>query len=205
MQLKRLEVVGFKSFGNKAVFRFDAPITSIVGPNGSGKSNVVESIRFVLGEQSMKSLRGGSTSDLIFKSPNGRTMQRAAVSLVFDNRNRNFQLQSGSATIDVDFDEIELMREVYGDGSSSYRINGTVVRLRDILELIGSVNIGPSGHHIISQGEADRLLTASLRDRKAMLEEALGLKVYQYRIAESQRKLDKSRCLLYTSDAADDM
>ena len=192
MHLKRLEIVGFKSFGNKSTFVFDAPITAIVGPNGSGKSNVVESIRFVLGEQSMKSLRGGSSTDLIFKSPTNKTLSRAAVSLVFDNSKRQFQLSSGAQTISVDFDEVEISREVFNDGSSTYRINQTPVRLKDILELIGSVNIGPSGHHIISQGEADRLLTASSRDRKVMLEEALGLKVYQYRMQESEKKLNKS-------------
>jgi chromosome segregation protein len=194
MHLKRLEVVGFKSFGNKSVFVFDAPITAIVGPNGSGKSNVVESIRFVLGEQSMKSLRGGSSSDLIFKSPHGKSLSRAAVSLVFDNSKREFALSgSTGTTIPVDFDEVELSREVFSDGSSSYKINGISVRLKDILELIGSVNIGSSGHHIISQGEADRLLSASLKERKVMLEEALGLKVYHYRIQESEKKLTKSR------------
>lgn len=193
MHLKRLEINGFKSFGNKSTFLFDAPITGIVGPNGSGKSNVVESLRFVLGEQSMKSLRGGSSTDLIFKSPTGKTVQRASVSLVFDNKDRKFQLASGTQTLDVNFDEIELSREVFSDGASTYRINGTPVRLKDILELIGSVNIGPSGHHIISQGEADRLLTASPRDRKGMLEEALGLKIYHYRITESAKKLEKSR------------
>lgn len=194
MRVKKLVATGFKSFARKTELVFDVPITSIVGPNGSGKSNVVESIRFVLGEQSMKSLRGKGGVDLIFKgSRQIGKMNRAQVLLTFDNSDRIFKLQTEQKELSLDFNEIEIGREVYADGTNKYTINGNEVRHKDILELIASVNIGSSGHHIISQGEADRLLSAHPRDRKMMLEEALGLKVYHYRLKETEKKLEKTR------------
>jgi chromosome segregation protein len=194
MHLKRLELNGFKSFAQKSEFVFDVPIIAIVGPNGSGKSNVVESIRFVLGEQSVKSMRGKTGSDLIFKgSKDISKMSRAAVSIVFDNTDRVFFLhQDNNKRVNIDFDEVTITREVFSDGANKYLINGNEVRMKDIHELIASVNIGASGHHIISQGEADRYLNASLKDRRELIEEALGLKVYQYRIKESERKLKRA-------------
>ncbi len=194
MRVKKLVSTGFKSFARKTELSFDTPITAIVGPNGSGKSNVVESIRFVLGEQSMKSLRGKGGVDLIFKGSNqiGK-MNRAQVLLTFDNNDRIFTLQTENKELSLDFNEIEIGREVFADGTNCYTINGNEVRHKDVLELIASVNIGSSGHHIISQGEADRLLSAHPRERKTMLEEALGLKVYHYRLKETSRKLDKTR------------
>lgn len=194
MHLKRLELNGFKSFAQKSEFVFDVPIIAIVGPNGSGKSNVVEAIRFVLGEQSVKSMRGKTGSDLIFKgSRDLAKMSRASVTIVFDNRDRVFHIQeTNNQEISVDFDEIVITREVYADGANTYLINGNEVRMKDVHELIASVNIGSSGHHIISQGEADRYLNAGVKDRRIFIEEALGLKMYQYRIKESERKLQKS-------------
>ncbi len=192
--LKRIEISGFKSFAKKTALSFDTPITAVVGPNGSGKSNVVEAIRFVLGEQSMKSLRGKGSSDLIWKGSKLLAAgSKARVAITFDNADRKFAFSGSSgAAADLSFDEITLAREVTGDGGSEYFINGTGVRLKDITELLGSVNIGASGHHIISQGEADRLLSASARDRRAMVEDALGLKVYQMRIREAERKIEKT-------------
>lgn len=197
--LKKLELNGFKSFAKKSEFVFDAPITSIVGPNGSGKSNVVESIRFVLGEQSSKSLRSKSGADIPFAgSKMLPKMNRAKVAITFDNKNRVFQLTNAkNEKVSVDFDEIEISREVFSDGSNTYAINGNEVRLRDIHELIAGVNIGASGHHIISQGEADRLLNANARERREMIEEALGLKMYHFRIKESEKKLEKTRLNLH--------
>lgn len=193
--LKNLELNGFKSFAKKSNLSFERPVTSIVGPNGSGKSNVVEAIRFVLGEQSMKSMRGKSGSDLIFKgSKNLGKMNRASVSITFSNKNKMFKFPEGfRGGGSVDFDDITLTREVYADGVSRYLLNGSEVRLKDILELLTSVHIGASGHHIISQGEADRLLSANSRDRREMIEDALGLKVYQYRLKDADRKLAKTR------------
>lgn len=195
MTLKRLEMHGFKSFAKRAVFDFSAPVTSIVGPNGSGKSNVVEAIRFVLGEQSTKSMRSKTGADLIFKgSKQIGKMSRASVSITFDNSKRIFSLPSvDDQNLSLDFDEITISREVYSDGANKYTLNGHDVRLKDIHELIASVNIGSSGHHIISQGEADRLLNSKPAERREMLEESLGLKLYHYRIKEGERKLEKTR------------
>lgn len=184
MRLKRLEIYGFKSFGRKATLEFNSQITSIVGPNGSGKSNVAESIRFVLGEQSMKSMRGKRGEDMIFNgSQSASRANRANVTIVFDNSKREFAL---------DFDEVAIAREVYRDGSNQYFINGSQVRLRDVFELLAAVHIGASGHHMISQGEADRILNANPKERREMLEDALGLKVYQYKRAESERRLTRT-------------
>lgn len=195
MRLKKIDVNGFKSFGRHAAIIFDTAITGVVGPNGSGKSNVVESIRFALGEQSMKSMRGGQSTDFLFKSgTTGRGVSRASVSLVFDNSDRVFRLGSvGDGGIVLDTDEVVVSRDVYSDGSQKYAINGASARMRDVVELIASVNIGSSGHHIISQGESDRFLFSSPKDRRILLEEALGLKIYHYRIHETERKLEKSR------------
>lgn len=195
MTLKRLEMQGFKSFAKKAVFDFSAPVTSIVGPNGSGKSNVVEAIRFVLGEQSTKSMRSKTGADLIFKgSKQISKMSRASVSITFDNSTRIFSLPTmEDHNLSLDFDEITITREVFADGGNAYSLNGNEVRLKDIHELIASVNIGSSGHHIISQGEADRLLNSKPAERREMLEESLGLKLYHYRIKDGERKLEKTR------------
>jgi chromosome segregation ATPase len=193
MTLKSLELASFKSFGKKSTLAFNTPLTAVVGPNGSGKSNIVESIRFVLGEQSMKSLRGKGGVDLIFKgSKMMSSASRASVTITFDNSKKIFNFTNSGLGVSLDFDEISISREVFADGGNTYSINGTEVRLKDVVDLLASVNIGSSGHHIISQGEADRVLNASPKDRRAMIEDALGLKVYQYRIKESERKLEKT-------------
>lgn len=194
--LKKLNMHGFKSFAKKTSFEFPQPVTAIVGPNGSGKSNVVEAIRFVLGEQSAKSLRSKTGADLIFKgSTKIPHSNRASVSITFDNSKRMFALPSlaESGGPNLDFDEVVVSREVAQDGSQVYRINDSEVRMKDIHELIASVNIGTSGHHIISQGEADRLLGAKPVERREMLEESLGLRLYHYRIRETQKRLEKTR------------
>jgi len=193
MTLKSIELIGFKSFGKKSAVSFTTPITSIVGPNGSGKSNIVEAIRFVLGEQSMKSLRGKGGVDLIYKgSKSLSSSNRAQVLITFDNTNKIFSFTNSGLGVSLDYDEITIGREVFADGSNKYSINKTEVRLKDIVDLLASVNIGSSGHHIISQGEADRVLNASNKERRSMIEDALGLRVYQFRIKESERKLDKT-------------
>ncbi len=194
MRLKTLQLNGFKSFAQKTALEFESPIVSIVGPNGSGKSNVVEAIRFVLGEQSMKSMRGKGGSDLVFKgSKNLSKGTKASVTIFFNNTDKIFKLTNdGGENINLNYDVISISREVYSDGLNKYILNGTEVRLKDIHNLLASVNIGSSGHHIISQGEADRILNASARDRKEMVEDALGLKIYQYKIKESERKLEKT-------------
>jgi len=185
MYLKSLHISGFKSFAHQYTISFDAPIASIVGPNGSGKSNLAEAFRFVLGEQSIKSLRGKKGSDLIYSGQQGGPrVNRASVKVVFDNASRSLA---------INFDEVVIERVVHRDGINEYFINSTSVRLKDITELLAGAHIGSSGHHIISQGEADRLLNASQKERRAILEDALGLRQYQYKIAESERKLKKTR------------
>ena len=193
MTLKSIELNSFKSFGKKSAVTFTTPITCIVGPNGSGKSNIVESIRFVLGEQSIKSLRGKGGADMIFKGSKGvSSANRASVTITFDNSKKIFSFTNSGLGVSLDYDEVTISREVYADGVNRYSINGAEVRLKDVVDLLASVNIGSSGHHIISQGEADRVLNASSKDRRAMIEDALGLKVYQYRIREGERKLEKT-------------
>ncbi|MEI8339847.1 MAG: AAA family ATPase [bacterium] len=182
--LKSIEISGFKSFGKKAVLDFTQPISSIVGPNGSGKSNAAESFRFVLGEQSVKSMRGKRVEDLIFNGgKDAPRANRASVKLVFNNSRR---------LINLDFDEVSLERVVHRDAVSEYFINGSPARLKDINELLASAHIGSSGHHIISQGEADRVLNANPKERREMIEDALGLKIYQFKKQESERKLEKT-------------
>ena len=184
MYLKSLHISGFKSFAHQYTISFDAPIASIVGPNGSGKSNIAEAFRFVLGEQSIKSLRGKKGSDLIYSGQQGGPrVNRASVKVVFDNASRSLA---------INFDEVVIERVVHRDGINEYFINSSSVRLKDITELLSGAHIGSSGHHIISQGEADRVLNASQKERRAILEDALGLRQYQYKIAESERKLKKT-------------
>jgi chromosome segregation ATPase len=184
MYLKELTINGFKSFAKKSDFEFSVPITAIVGPNGSGKSNVAESFRFVLGEQSVKSMRGKKGEDLIWGGSDKIARgNRAAVELTFDNAKRTFSL---------DFDEVKIERIVHRDGQNEYKLNGSQVRLKDIHELLASANIGSTGHHIISQGEADRILSAGAKERREMIEDALGLKVFQLKKQETVRKLEKT-------------
>ncbi len=189
MYLKSLELAGFKSFAKKSALSFTTPITGIVGPNGSGKSNTAEAFRFVLGEQSIKSLRGKRGEDMIWNGGGdgpaaaGRA-NRASAKLTFDNSQKLF---SG-----IDFDEVTIERVVHRDNTNEYFLNGSQVRLKDIVELLATAHIGATGHHIISQGEADRILSASIRERREMIEDALGLKIYQWKKLESIRKLERT-------------
>jgi chromosome segregation protein len=183
--LKSIELVGFKSFGKKTELVFGSRVAGIVGPNGSGKSNVAEGFRFVLGEQSMKSLRSKKGEDLIWGgSPAVPRGNRASVKVTFDNSNK---------LLDIDFPEVVVERSVFRDGVNEYLINGSQVRLKDVIRLLAGANIGGSGYQIISQGEADRILNASPRERREMIEDALGLKLYQHKKAESERKLDETQ------------
>lgn len=185
MHLTELSIHGFKSFAKRADLTFPNRITAIVGPNGSGKSNVTEALRFVLGEQSIKAMRGKRGEDLIWGgSEQVARANRAQAQIVLDNLDRSLPL---------DVDTIRIERLVHRDGQNEYRINGQTVRLKDVHELLAAGNVGPSGHHIISQGEADRVLSATPRERRAMIEEALGLKAFQYKKTDAERKLEKTR------------
>lgn len=184
MYLTSLELTGFKSFAKKTELDFTAPITAVVGPNGSGKTNVSDGLRFVLGEQSSKAMRGKRGEDLIWNGSQALARgNRAAVKVVFDNHSRLF-------TIDVD--EVVVERVVHRDGANEYTLNGSRVRLKDVSELLAQANIGSSGHHLISQGEADRVLSVSPRERRAFIEDALGLRLYHYRIEDARRKLERT-------------
>ncbi len=195
--LKSLEISGFKSFAKKTELKFNSKITAIVGPNGSGKSNIAEAFRFALGEQSIKSMRGKRGEDLIW---NGSTevakSNRGNVKLFFDNKNQIFNDKNididNEKNLDLSFDEIKIERAVNRDGSNEYYLNNSAVRLKDIHEILSRVHIGTSSHHIISQGEADRILRANLKERKEIIEESLGLKTYQYKILDSNKKISKT-------------
>ncbi len=185
MYLKSIELSGFKSFAKKSELTFNSKVSAIVGPNGSGKSNVAEAFRFVLGEQSIKSLRGKKGEDLIFNGAGDLPRaNRASVKVTFDN---------SSKFLPVDFESVTIERVVHRDSVNEYLINGSQVRLKDVIELLASAHIGSSGHHIISQGEADRILNSSIKERKNMIEDALGLKMYQYKKTESEKKLQKTK------------
>ena len=184
MQLKRLELSGFKSFAKNTLLEFPVPISAVVGPNGSGKSNVADAIRWVLGEQSIKSLRGKRGEDLIFAgSSSVSRMPKASAVLVFDNTGREFPLE---------FEEVSIGRRVYRDGLNDYLINGSDVRLKDIIELLAKVGFSSSQHHIIGQGEADRILYSSPSERREMIEDALGLKIFHLKRIEAGRKLERT-------------
>lgn len=200
MYLKSVSMQGFKSFAKKVNLDLTSPATGVVGPNGSGKSNVAEAIRFVLGEQSMKGLRTKSSSDLIFKGSSTLSpLSRASVSIHLDNKEKKindkiYNSKSETSSILSNFinlDEIILTREIFSDGVGEYLINGTKVRLKDVQELLAMANISVAGHTIVNQGEADRVLLANSSERREMIEDALGLRIYHMRIKEGEKKLEK--------------
>src|SRR3954463_14348466 len=180
--LKRLELVGFKSFADKTRFDFASGITAIVGPNGSGKSNVVDAVKWILGEQSAKSLRGGEMADVIFNgSSSRRALAVAEGTLTLDNADR--QLNTDAA-------EIAVTRRVHRDGTGEYLINGQPSRLKDIRELFLGSGAGSTAYCIIEQGRVDALLQASPRDRRAIFEEAAGISRFKAKKQEALRKLE---------------
>jgi chromosome segregation protein len=197
MRLSHITISGFKSFAKKTTIDVTHQVTGVVGPNGSGKSNVAEAIRFVLGEQSTKSMRGKISTDLLFKGSNHLSpVSRAVVTMSIDNTIKS-AIDSTHISQDLApylvYDEIILSRVLYGDGTSDYTLNDAKVRLKDVQELLSFAGIGGSAHTIVSQGEADKILLASPKERKEALEDALGLRVYHMRLNESTRKLDKVR------------
>src|SRR5438874_3471788 len=181
--LKRLELVGFKSFADKTVFEFGDGVTAIVGPNGSGKSNIVDAVRWILGEQSAKSLRGGEMADVIFNgSTSRRSLGLAEVTMTFDNRRRSLA---------TDADEVQITRRVYRSGEGEYLINHQVCRLRDIKELFLGSGAGTDAYCIIEQGRVDVLLQASTKDRRTIFEEAAGISRFKAKKTETLRKLER--------------
>ena len=186
MKLKSIRALGFKSFADKMEMEFKTPITAIVGPNGSGKSNIVDAIRWVLGEQSVKSLRGGGAmSDVIFAGSETRApFKRAEVSLTFDNT---------SMFLNTSLTEVEVKRVLYYTGENEYYINNTKVRLKDITNLFLDSGLGMDSFNIISQGNIEAIVNAKPVERRYILESAAGVLKYRTRKNESLRKLEKTR------------
>ena len=185
MYLKSIEVHGFKSFANKIVFQFHNGITAIVGPNGSGKSNVADAVRWVLGEQSAKSLRGASMQDVIFSGTETRKpMGYASVSITLDNSDHKLA---------VSYDEVTVTRRVYRSGESEYLLNGTQVRLKDINELFYDTGIGKEGYSIIGQGQIEKILSGKPEERRELFDEAAGIVKFKRRKITAQKKLDAER------------
>ena len=185
MYLKTLKAHGFKSFADKTILEFTNGINGIVGPNGSGKSNIVDAIRWVLGEQSVKSLRGAETmSDVIFSGSKSRNpMNIASVSLTFDNKDKYFPL---------DYDEIEIKRRVYKDGSNEYYLNNEKVRLKDLTNLLLDSSIAKESFNIISQGKIESIISSKPIDRRVIFEEASGVLKYKRRKEDALKKLNKT-------------
>ena len=193
MYLKSIEVQGFKSFANRLVFEFHNGITGIVGPNGSGKSNIGDAVRWVLGEQSAKQLRGGKMEDVIFAGTELRKpVSYASVAITIDNSDH---------ALPVDFDQVTITRKVFRSGESEYLMNGYACRLRDINELFYDTGIGKEGYSIIGQGQIDRILSGKPEERRELFDEAAGIVKFKRRKAAAQKKLDdESRNLVRVND-----
>ena len=186
MYLKSIKLDGFKSFANKTTFELNKGITAIVGPNGSGKSNIVDAVRWVLGEQSVKSLRGGNQmSDVIFSGSDSKeALNKASVALTFDNSDKYLKSE---------FDELEIKRVVYKEGESEYYINNTKVRLKDIQDLFIDSGTSNEAFNIISQGNITEIVNSKPIDRRVIFESAAGVLKYKKRKEESIRKLEKTK------------
>ena len=185
MYLKKLEMQGFKSFADKTVLEFMPGITSVIGPNGSGKSNIADAIRWVLGEQSIKELRGGKSADIIFAGTQSRkSLGFAEASLVFDNMD---------GKLPIEYQEVIVTRRIYRSGETGYFINKVQCRLKDILELFMDTGIGKDGYSIIGQGKIDEILSNKSEDRRNVFEEAAGIVKFKTRKEESEKKLERTK------------
>lgn len=185
MYLKSIEIHGFKSFANKIVFKFHNGITGIVGPNGSGKSNVGDAVRWVLGEQRAKQLRGANMQDVIFSgTENRKPMGFASVAITLDNEDHQ---------LPIDYNEVTVTRRVYRSGESEYLINGTTCRLKDVNELFYDTGIGKEGYSIIGQGQIDKILSGKPEERRELFDEAVGIVKYKRRKLAAQKKLEDEK------------
>jgi chromosome segregation protein len=188
MYLKSIEVHGFKSFANKIVFEFKNGITGIVGPNGSGKSNVADAVRWVLGEQSAKQLRGNSMQDVIFSGTELRKPQSFAyVAITFDNTDH---------ALAIDYGEVTIARRVYRSGESEYLLNGSICRLKDVQELFFDTGIGKEGYSIIGQGQIDRIISGRPEERRELLDEAAGIVKFKKRKSVAEKNLEQEQANL---------
>ena len=185
MYLKSIEVQGFKSFANKILFDFHNGITGIVGPNGSGKSNVADAVRWVLGEQRVKQLRGGSMQDVIFAgTENRKPLSYAGVAITLDNSDHQLA---------IDYEEVTVSRRLYRSGESEYLINGTACRLKDINELFYDTGIGKEGYSIIGQGQIDKILSSRPEESRELFDEATGIVKFKRRKNTAQKKLEEEK------------
>lgn len=185
MYLKSIEVHGFKSFANKILFQFHNGITGIVGPNGSGKSNVADAVRWVLGEQRIKQLRGATMQDVIFSGTELRKpLGYAYVAITLDNSDHQLA---------IDYDEVTVARRLYRSGESEYLINGTPCRLKDVNELFYDTGIGKEGYSIIGQGQIDKILSGRPEERRELFDEAAGIVKYKRRKDASVKKLESEQ------------
>ena len=185
MYLKSIEVQGFKSFANKIVFEFHNGITGIVGPNGSGKSNVADAVRWVLGEQRVKQLRGGTMQDVIFSgTENRKPLSFASVAITMDNADHK---------LPVAYEEVTVTRRLYRSGESEYLLNGTTCRLKDIQEMFYDTGIGKEGYSIIGQGQIDRILSTRPEEARELFDEATGIVKFKKRKKTAEKKLDDEK------------
>ncbi len=185
MYLKSIEIHGFKSFANKIVFKFHNGITGIVGPNGSGKSNVADAVRWVLGEQRIKQLRGASMQDVIFSGTEMRKpLGYAYVAITLDNSDHQLA---------IDYDEVTVARRIYRSGESEYLLNGTICRLKDVNELFYDTGIGKEGYSIIGQGQIDKILSGKPEERRELFDEAAGIVKFKRRKVAAQKKLEDEK------------
>jgi len=188
MRLEKIVLNGFKSFADKTDFVFDSSITAIVGPNGCGKSNVVDAVKWVLGEQSVKSLRSGQMADVIFSGSSSRKPLGAAeVSLLISNPDG-----TGTRQLPIEADEVQVSRKIYKSGESEYRINNRICRLKDVRELFMDTGIGTRAYSILEQGQIEQLISASKTDRRFIFEEAAGISKYKAHKKEALRKLERT-------------
>ncbi|HYO93861.1 MAG TPA: AAA family ATPase [Polyangiaceae bacterium] len=192
MHIKKLEIAGFKSFVDRSVIHFDHDVIGIVGPNGCGKSNIVDAIRWCLGEQSAKHLRGRAMEDVIFNGSDSRSAAgMAEVTITFDNTNPEY---AASLPIEFkDYPEIAVTRRLFRDGTSEYLINKTQVRLRDVTELFLGTGVGTKAYSIVEQGRIGQIVSARPEDRRLFLEEAAGITKYKQRRKQAERKMDLTR------------
>ncbi|MEF9895608.1 MAG: AAA family ATPase, partial [Clostridia bacterium] len=185
MRLKKLEIYGFKSFAERTQVTFEHGVTGIVGPNGCGKSNISDAVRWVLGEQSAKTLRGAKMEDVIFGgTEKRRRLSYCEVILTFENEDH---------ALPIDFDEVAVARRVYRSGESEYSINRAACRLRDVVELFRDTGIGKEGYSLIGQGRIDEILSVKSEDRRQVFEEAAGIVKYKARKDEAEHRMDNTR------------
>src|SRR5699024_3660189 len=181
MFLNRLEIVGFKSFAERVKIEFNSAITAVVGPNGSGKSNIIDSVRWVLGEQSARSLRGQRMEDIIFQGSDSRpALNFAEVALILNNKENH---------LPVDYEEVNITRRVYRSGDSEFYINKQACRLKDIVDLFTDTGLGKESFSIIGQGKIDDILSSKAEERRAIFEEAAGVLKYKQRKMKAEYKL----------------